>query len=227
MSEELSIEVQTREETGKNVNRRLRAQGKVPAVVYGGGRDTVAIVVDRKTVRDLLRDGVDNAIFLLKRAESDQQRHARIRELQTDVITREIVHIDFQRVLMDEKLKVMVAVDLQGEPSGVRNEGGVLDFVTRELEVECLPNDIPESFVLDVSKLEIGDHLEASAIDLPKGVELLEEPDRVIVSVSYADRIEVDEEDEDALLEAEQAEPEVIGKGKDDGDEGEDADEEG
>lgn len=224
MSEELSIEVHTREETGKNVNRRLRAEGKVPAVIYGGGRDTVPIVVDGKTVRDLLRHGSDNAIFLLKRAESDQQRHARIRELQTDVITREIVHIDFQRVLMDEKLRVMVAVDLQGEPSGVRNEGGVLDFVTRELEVECLPTDIPESFVLDVSALEIGDHLEASAIELPKGVELLEEPDRVIVSVSYADRIEVEEEDEEALLEAEQAEPEVIGKGKE---EDEDAGDEG
>lgn len=219
MSEELNIEVQTREETGKNVNRRLRAAGKVPAVVYGGGRDTVAIVVDRKTVRDLLRDGSDNAIFLLKRAESDQQRHARIRELQTDVITREIVHIDFQRVLMDEKLKVMVAVELEGEPSGVRNEGGVLDHVTRELEVECLPSDIPERFVYDVSKLEIGDHVEANAIEMPKGVELLEEPDRVIAAVSYADRIEVEEEDEEGLLEAEQAEPEVIGKGKDDEDE--------
>lgn len=216
MSDDLIIEVQTREETGKNVNRRLRAAGSLPAVVYGGGRDTIPIVVDRKVVRDLLRGGGDNTIFLLKRTESGQERHARIRDLQIDPITRQILHIDFQRVLMDETLKVMVQIELEGTPLGVKNDGGVLDFVTREVEVECLPSDIPEEFAVDVSGLEIGDHVEAGQLALPKGVTLLEDSDRVIASVSYPDRIETEEEEGEDLLEAIPDQPEVIGRGKQD-----------
>ncbi len=215
MTEQFHIEVHTRESTGKNSNRRLRAAGQIPAVLYGAGRDTVPITIGRKTIQEVFRHGAgENTIFLLKRVESDQQRHARIREMQVDPVSREVLHIDFQRVLMDEAIRINVQIRAVGEPTGVKNEGGVLDLVTREVEVECLPGDIPEAIELDVEALAIGDHLDARDLTLPKGVTLLEEPDRVIVSVSYAARIEEAEEEGEELLEAALEEPELIGRSR-------------
>lgn len=223
MSEQFNIQVLTREATGKNSNRRLRAAGQIPAVLYGAAHDTVPIQVDRKKVEEAFRHGAtENTIFLLKRLESDQERHARIRELQIDPVSREVLHIDFQRVLMDQVIQVEVPIQPVGTPTGVKDEGGVLDFVTREVAVECLPGDIPETIEVDVSALAIGDHLEAGALTLPKDVTLLEEPDRVIVSVAYPVRIEEPEEEEDEeLLEAEMEEPELIRRGKEEEGEGE------
>jgi len=213
MSEDFNILVHTREETGKNVNRRIRSRGDIPAVLYGAERDTVPIVVERRTMQEVFRQGAsENTIFLLKRAESDQQRHARIREMQIDPVTREIQHIDFQRVLMDQMIRVFVPIETVGTPTGVKDEGGVLDNVTREVEVECLPGNIPEQIEVDVTALAIGDNLTADSLTLPKGVELLEDLERVIVSVSYPDRIEEPEEEDEDLLEAAPDEPELIGR---------------
>jgi large subunit ribosomal protein L25 len=213
---EATIEVQPREQTGTGPNRRLRAAGWIPAVVYGAGKDPVAIKVERTTFLNLLREtGSENAVFLLELAGTGKQRHALVREIDSDPITRRIKHIDFLRVLMDEVVRVSVQIELVGVPEGVKTHDGVLDFVTREVSVECLPGAIPQQFELDVSELEIGDHREASDLDLPKGVELLEEADRVIVSIA-APRLEEEEEEEDELLlEAASAEPELIGRGKD------------
>jgi large subunit ribosomal protein L25 len=148
-------------------------------------------------------------------AGTDKSRHAMIRDLQVDPVDRQVLHVDFQRILMTEKLRVMVHVEPQGVPKGVKNEGGMMDFVTREVEIECLPDKIPPKIVIDVSGLEIGDHVEAKDLQMPEGVELLEEPETVIVSVSYAKiQVEIAEEEEEGLLEAAQAEPEVIGRGK-------------
>lgn len=216
MSEQFNIQVRTREATGKNSNRRLRASGQIPAVLYGAAHETVPIQVDRKKVEEAFRHGAtENTIFLLKRLESDQARHARIRELQIDPVSREVLHIDFQRVLMDQVIQLEIPIQPVGTPTGVKDEGGVLDFVTREVAVECLPGDIPETIEVDVSDLAIGDHLEAGALKLPKNVVLLEESDRVIVSVAYPVRIEEPEEEEaEELLEAEMEEPELIRRGK-------------
>lgn len=210
MKEDVLIEVHTRENLGKNANRRLRATGQVPAVLYGGGREAVAITVDRKKVRELLKSGGgDHAIFLLKRVGSDQQRHAMIRDMQVDPQTNELLHLDFQRVDMDQPIRVQVAIHLVGTAQGVKTDGGILDFVTREIEVECLPKDLPEAIDLDVTPLQIGDHLEASQLVLPAGVKLVDDADRVIVSVSYS-RTEAHGEGGEAASEG----PEVIKKGK-------------
>lgn len=215
MTEQFHIEVRTREATGKNSNRRLRAADLIPAVLYGAGRDTVPITIERTKIQEVFRHGAgENTIFLLKRVESDQQRHARIREMQVDPVSREVLHIDFQRVLMDELIRVDVPIRPVGEAKGVKDQGGVLDQVTREVAVECLPGDIPEAIEVDVSSLAIGDHLEAGQLSLPEGVTLLEEPDRVIVSVAYAARIEEPEEEAEELLEAAPEEPEVIRRGR-------------
>ncbi len=221
---ELTIRVEKREQTGKNANRQLRATGAVPAVVYGGQKESVAITIDRKKVIELLKEGGgENAVFKLELAGTKASRHAMIRDLQVDPISRRIIHIDFQRIDLKQKVRVQVPIQLMGEPQGVKNEGGVLDFITRELEIESLPNDIPPALELDVSSLAIGDHIEAKDIALPESVELIDEPEKTVVAVSHSrvaaeiEELEAEaEEGEEMLIEAQADEPEVIGKGKED-----------
>jgi len=208
MSETMTIEVQPREETGKNANRRSRARGKIPAVVYGGGKESVSIEVDRKTLVDMMKGhGGENPIFLLKLGDKD--RHAMIRNLQVDPVSRQVIHIDFQRVLLDQKVRVSVPVELVGTPVGVKVDGGLLDFGTREVHVECLPGQIPKHLEADVTSLHVGQHVEARDLKLPEGVVLLDEPEKVIASVGHG-RLEA----EAAVAEPGQAEPEVIKKAK-------------
>lgn len=229
MSEDQVIVVRKREETGTGVSRRYRAEGQIPAVVYGAQRDSIPITVERRSVLRLLRQGGgDNAIFLLRMDGTDQERHAMIRDMQVNPTSREIVHIDFLRLLMDQKIKVMVPIELMGIPLGVKDDGGVLDHVTREVELECLPGDIPQQLEVDVSELHIGQHVEVKDLDVPDNVTLLEEEGRVVASVGAPRELEEIEEEEDLLLEAEAEEPEVIGRGKEDEEgEGEEETEEG
>lgn len=207
---DMTIEVQQREAKGKNVNRRLRASGLVPAVVYGGDRDPVAIQVEGRKVRDLIKKaGSENAVFLLQLAGTSKSRHTMIRELETDSITGEMIHIDFQRVNMDEVVRVEVPIEVHGLAVGVKLDGGILDFVTREVEVECLPDAIPQHLDVEVSELHVGQHLEAGDLQLPDGVTLITDANRVIVSIAgKAKEEEVDEEGTELLTDTE-AEPEL------------------
>ncbi len=214
---EIVLEVHSRDAIGKNANRRLRAGGEVPAVVYGGGLDPAPIRVQERKVEEILRSGSGgNTVFLLQLHGTDKKRHAMIRDLQTDALTGEMIHIDFQRILMDQKVKIMVPIELEGESQGVKTEGGLLEFVTREIEVECLPNKIPQSIVLNVAELHVGQHVEAGELDMPDGVGLLLDAERVIISIT-AQRVaeeETEESEDDLLIEAATAEPEVIQRGK-------------
>lgn len=211
MTQDLTIEVSRRDETGKSANRRLRREEMIPAVVYGGGKEPIAIKVPRKTLIDLFKSGgSENRIFLLKLADTGQSRHAMIRDMQVDPITRKVEHVDFMRIDMSKRIRVRVHVTLEGVAYGVRTEGGLLDFVTREVEVECLPTSIPQEIKVDVTEVKVGQHLEVKDLKLPEGVKLLEDEDRVIVSVAHA-KVEA----EAAAAGAESAaEPEVIAKGK-------------
>lgn len=212
---DVTLEVQPREESGKNSNRRLRERGLVPAVVYGGGRDPLPIQVDKRTLLNLMRSSQgQNPVFLLQLAGTDKSRHAMIREMQVDPVTRQVLHVDFQRVLMTEKVRVAVHVELVGLPVGVKSDGGLLDFVTREVHVECTPDRIPAKIEVDVSELHVGQHLEASDLSLPDGVTLTDDPGRVIASVSHMRAAEAAAPAEEGLIEGEQAQPEVIKRGK-------------
>ena len=202
---EIVLEVQSREKTGKNSNRRLRAAGEIPAVVYGSGIDPAVIQVQRKSIADLMRktEG-DNPVFLLKLAGTDKSRHCMIRELLTDPISGEMLHIDFQRIDLSKEVQVAVQIVLHGVPVGVKTDGGMLDFVTRELEISALPNSIPPHLDLDVSELLVGQHVEAGQIELPDGVRLETDADRVVVSIhSQTVADEEDEEEEEGVLEPE------------------------
>jgi large subunit ribosomal protein L25 len=205
---DMTIEVQKREKTGKGPNRQARSGGLIPAVVYGGGKENIPIQVDRKSMLDLLKKTQsENPIFLLRLG--DKERHAMIRDMQVHPISRQVLHIDFQRVLMDQKVRVQVPIELSGVAYGVKTQAGVLDFVTREIQIDALPNDIPHHIVLDISDLHVGQHLEAGALQLPNGVTLHDDPEKVICSISHARA-------EEPGAEAAREEPEVIKKGKTD-----------
>ena len=211
---ELTLEVNRREDGGKNVARRYRVAGKVPAVVYGGHRDPVAITVDRKSVSELIQKSEHGvrSIFLLKMAGTDQQRHAMIKDIQIDPISRKMTHIDFVRVAMDEKVRVTVPVHVSGTALGVK-EGGILDFQVRDLHIECLPGAIPDAIDVDVTALGVHDYRRVSDLKLPEGVKVLDDPERVVVGVTHA-KAEAEPVAAEAAAAAVPAEPEVIKKGK-------------
>lgn len=212
---EVTLEVTRREQAGKSIARKLRQQGKVPAVVYGGHREPVAITVDRKAISDLIQksDHGVRSIFLLKMAGTDQQRHAMIKDVQVNPITRKMEHIDFVRVLMDEVVRVTVPIHVTGSALGVK-EGGLLDTQVRELHVECLPNAIPDSVDVDVSNLGMHEYIRISELKLPEGVKVLDDPERVVVGVTHiraeAEPVVAAVGEEGAVP----AEPEVIARGK-------------
>ncbi len=210
---EVTLEVARREKSGKEIAKKLRAAGKVPAVVYGGHREPVAIEVDRKAVSELIQKSQHGvrSIFLLKMSGTDQQRHAMIKDIQIDPISRRMTHIDFVRVVMDEVVRVTVPIRISGTAIGVK-EGGILDWQVREVHIECLPNAIPDSIDVDVSPLGSHDYYRVTDLKLPEGVKVLDDPERVVVGVTHL-RAEVVE----AVAEVEvaaPAEPEVIKKGK-------------
>ena len=210
----IELNVERRTETGKNEARRGRARGKIPGVVYGAGKPTVSIQLERRDLTDVFRAGAgENAIFLLKLAGSDQSRHAMIRELARDPVSREPLHIDFVRVLMDAKIRVRVPIEVEGVARGVKSDGGILDFVTREVEIECLPGNIPAHLPIDVSDLGIGDALRIASLPSVEGVTVVDDPEKVLVHVAHPTQ-----EKEPAVAAAEAAaeptEPEVLKKGK-------------
>ena len=212
---ELTLEVSRREEQGKGAAGRLRREGKVPAVVYGGHRETVPITVDRKAITDLIQKSEHGrrSIFLLKMAGTDQQRHAMIKDIQIDPIHRKMTHIDFVRVIMDEVIRTTVPVHLNGTALGVK-EGGLLDFQVRGLHIECLPSAIPDVINVDISNLGMHQYVRISELTLPEGVKVLDDPDRVVVGVTHQKAEVVETPEVAATAEAVPAEPEVIARGK-------------
>ena len=216
LQENLSIDAERRQETGKNAANRLRSRDLIPAVLYGGGKgtETVPLAVPRKSLLSLLRKGLhDNAIFQLKLKGAEGAGHVMIRDLSVDPVTRAMLHVDFVRIQMDKKLRVKTSVEIVGVPIGVKNEGGLLNVVTHELAIECFPADIPHSIPIDVSGMSL--HASLRVSDVPKSdkYRVLDPTDRVIAHVALPKAEEVAAP---AAAEAAPtaAEPEVIKKGK-------------
>ena len=216
---ETVITVEAREGRGSAEAGRMRRQGMVPSVVYGGGKPPVAIAVEEHAIRELLKSAAgENTIFLLKLKGTDEERLAMIKELQVNPISGHFIHIDFIRITRGHKLTVNMPVELVGDCVGVR-QGGRIDFVSRDLEIEILPGEMFDKFVLDVSDLDVGEHLSVAALvpQLPENAKFLVEHSRVVVVVEIPRVVEeevAEELEEEVLVSAEADEPEVIGKGK-------------
>jgi len=213
-SKDIVITVENREGLGTAESGRLRRSGRVPAVLYGGGMDPVSISVDEKAVKEILKqESGGNTIFLLKLAGTDQERQAMIKDLQVDPISRHFKHIDFIRVMKGHKLNVSIPVELSGDCVGVRH-GGLVDFVSRELDVEVLPREMFDRIEVDISGLDIGQHITVADLKpmLPSTARFLEDAGRVVVHVEgpRGGAGEEEEAEEAATVITEQAEPEVI-----------------
>jgi len=214
------ITVEAREGLGKGATGRLRRQGKIPAIVYGGDKGPAPITVDRDSLYEILKgESGENTIFLLKLEGTDQERRAIIKSIQSHPITRDFQHIDFIRVTRGHKLNVTVPIEIVGDSVGVRG-GGRLNFISRELHVEVLPRELPDKFVVDVDELDIGQNVQVHQLEemLPESGKFLEDPNRVVVLIEaprVGPALPEDEEMESELVETEQEEPEVIhGRGR-------------
>jgi large subunit ribosomal protein L25 len=214
MAEKIVVEATARESRGKNEARRQRVQGNVPATLYGGKSDAVSLTVSAKKLSQILRSATGhNTLFQV--AFEGKEQPAIVKDWQVDPVTGNLLHVDLLRIAMDVRMRVKVPVHTFGEPSGVKVEGGVFEIVTREVEIECLPGEIPTEFKLDVSGLALNAALRASDIPLDTAkMKLLTEPERVLAHVVTL-RVE-EEKPADAVAAdaATPAEPEVIKKGK-------------
>jgi large subunit ribosomal protein L25 len=211
---DLVVEVTPREQRGKNNSRRLRRAGSIPAIVYGGRKDTVPVSVDPEAIVRIIRsESGENTIFQLSLKGTGKSRHVMIKDYQVDPVQGRLMHADFVRIQMDEVVEVDVPIRLSGESPGVKLDGGILEHVTREVRVTCLPGDIPEHISVDVSKLRIGDSLRVSDLAKAEKYKILEDPEQTLVNCSPPTKEEVAPEAVEAAAE-EPSEPEVLKKGK-------------
>jgi large subunit ribosomal protein L25 len=210
MAQQASLQVATRTITGKGAARSLRREGKVPAVIYGHGREAEPVTVETSVLNKMLVGISAGTTILDVAVDGRAPVKALIREIQRDSLRPgEIIHLDLYEVRSDEEITLEVPVHLVGVPDGVRNFGGVLDHVLRELEIEVLPSDIPEHVELDVTALTIGHTLFVRDIQIPKA-RILNDPDTPICTV-VAPRTE---EAPAVVEEVATTEPELIRKPK-------------
>jgi large subunit ribosomal protein L25 len=212
--EQIIVDGKPREDRGKNAARRARQKGEVPAVLYGGQGGPLALTVNSKQFSALLRGGSgQNTVFQVRMPAGDQP--AMVKDWQVDPVKGALLHVDMVRVAMDVRIKVRVPVHTFGEAQGVKLQGGVFEMVTREVEIECLPSEIPGEFRVDITEFMIGRQLRAG--DLPLDAEkmkLVTDPQRIIAHV-VALRVEEEKPAEAVAAEAAApVEPEVIKKGK-------------
>ncbi len=180
---EIVLKARPREKVGKEHAKKLRRDGFIPAVVYGQGASSLPLEIEAKSFHALLRGGLgENMLVTLSISDhKDGEKKVLIREIQRDPVRGDIVHVDFHEVSLTRKLAIQVPIHLIGMPEGVK-EGGILQHVLRELEVECLPTAIPEKIEVDVTLLKIGDSVHVSDLKL-ENVEILSDPQSSVVSV--------------------------------------------
>lgn len=216
MRASITVNAERRDSRGKNEARRLRVKGMAPAVLYGAGQPAVPVSVNPKEVGRILQSSSGyNTIFQLAVA-GVEETPAMIVDWQTDPVRDRILHVDLKRIDLTKRIQVTVRVQTTGEPQGVKIQGGLLEVITRQIEIECLPDEIPESFTVDVSALMIGQNLRASEIPLSGSAKLVSGPEQVIAHcvALKAEEAPAAEAGAEGATAAAPAEPEVIKKGK-------------
>lgn len=192
------MEGEPRTDAGKGPNRRLRASGRIPAVLYGGAKETVSLSLDPKAIVGIIRShGGVNTIFELGVKGAKGKENVMIREYQIEPVEHKLLHADLVRVAMDKELTLDVTIELTGTAIGVKLSGAMMDFITRAVEISCLPKDIPETIVADVSHLELGQYLRASELVLPPGVKLVSDAN-VVIAHCVAPKAEEEEKPAEA-----------------------------
>ena len=219
---EATLEATTRDTFGKNEARRTRREGRVPAVLYGGdGKGATPIAVPPKALLKILHsESGQNTLISLKLAGAGDTR-VLVKDFQIDPITHEVLHADFYRIAMDRVLEVTIPVTVHGEPKGVKQQGGILEFIRREIVIECLPADIPEHIDVDVSELMLHQGVRVRDVATNPKWKAITEGEAMLVHVIMPKAEEVAAPaDAAAAATATPAEPEVIKKGKKEDEEG-------
>jgi large subunit ribosomal protein L25 len=222
---EVTLKVHARTATGKGVARKLRSNGKLPAVIYGHNEEPVAVELDQHRLWATMRQAAGEKMLInLNIDGKDSEKKALIKDMQRDPVSGKILHIDFQHISMDEKIKIEVPIKIEGVPDGVKNFGGIMAWNLRRLMVSCLPSDIPDKVTLDVSEMKIHDSIHVKDLNVGD-VEVLDEPEETVVSIipptiikektaAEGEEGEEGEEAPEAAPEEEEAEPEVISEKK-------------
>ena len=214
MSTQATLNAEIREGVRKGANRRLRATGRVPAILYGKDHEPTLLSVDAREAERLFQQiSVENTIIELKVKGDSSKIQALVREVQVGAVRPDLVHIDFYKVQAGVKLEVEVPIELVGIPNGVRQDGGVLEQVIHDVPVRCLPDQIPESIQIDVTALMINDSLHISDLKVAEGVEILMDPERTLCVVQPP------RAEEEPTAPAEAPVTEVIGAEKAEGEE--------
>ena len=211
----LVIKAEKRENFGKNASRVVRRAGRVPAILYGPGLDNVALTLDKKDMFSILKSETgENTLFVV--SFDSEKKDAMIKELQINPVSDELLHVDLIQIVMDKRIRVAVPIVLIGEAVGVKTEGGFVDFSSREIEIECLPKDIPEKIEVDIGELHLHQSIKVENISAPEGIAITSDSEMVIVLIqapAKEEEPEVEEEEEEEVM-AEGEEPEVIKKDK-------------
>jgi large subunit ribosomal protein L25 len=210
---EILLETDLREIASKSKLAALRAEKKVPAVFYGKNIDSKSISVDLKSFMSIIDKNGLNAVITLN--FKDGKQHSIVKYLQRDILTQIPIHIDFKAISLKDVVEVKVPIHLEGVADGVKNFGGLMESIIREVEIECLPTNIPQKISIDVSALGIGDGITISQLPQIEGVKYLQDPSTLIVHI-VAMSVEEETPAADATATTEAAQPEVISKGKKD-----------
>ena len=206
----IQLSAKPRNELGSRANKRIRDKGFIPGVLYGHKEAVVPVTLPKKELTTHLSKGA----HLFDLALDGKTEKVLVKEVQYDHLGLELIHVDFARVSLDEKVEVTVPITLKGTPTG-EEEGGVLQQMLNELEVECLVTDIPDAITVNVSEMKVDDSLHISDLKLPPGVRALQDPEVIVAAVKV-----IEEEAAEPTPEAESAEPEVIGRKAEEGEEG-------
>lgn len=207
--EEIVLDAEIRKEVGRSRADAVRRKGFVPGIVYGGESDPLAVQFSHRELARLVHEHrLENSVIKLKIKEDKKQvRSCVVKEIQYDPVHGDIIHLDFNEISLTKLIKINVPVVAKGEPVGVKQEGGSLEHVLWEIEVECLPTQIPKEIEVDVSALKIGDAVHVKDLKVPSGVKILNEPEAIVLSVAAP----IKEEAPAAEIEGEEKqEPEVI-----------------
>jgi len=209
----LEIKAEKRENFGKNASRVVRREGRVPAILYGPGLDSVALILDKKDMFSILKsEAGENTLFVV--SFNSEKKDVMIKELQINPVSDELIHVDLIQITMDKAVRIAVPIALVGEAVGVKMEGGFVDFSSREIEIECLPKDIPENIEVDISELHLHQSVKIGDISPPERTKITSDLELVVVLIqapTKEEEVVVEEEEEEEVM-AEGEEPEVIKK---------------
>ena len=207
MTVKAALEASQREGTGKSVTRKMRANGQVPAVVYGTDQETIPLTLNAHDTLHLFENiSVDNTIINLDIDGLEEPLETLVREIQMHPYRHDILHVDFLAIQRGVAIEVEIPVHFTGQSIGVRDNGGVLDVILHDLRVRCVPADIPEEIVVDITELDVGDSIHVEDIEAPEGVEFVTEGIRTVCAVNIPKLLVVDEEEEEEGLTAEELE---------------------